>query len=221
MTARSSVPPPAPGSPPLVLYADASWVSPYVFSCFVALHEKGLPFEARTIDLDEGRHLEPPYRDRSLTAKVPALEHGDFWLTESSAIVEYLEDSFPLPIRVLPEAPRERARARQVMSWLRTDLLPLRRERPTRSMFFERATEPLSEEATKAAEKLVRVAEALIPLERTSLFPTFTVADADLAFCLHRLILNGHDVPTRVAAFAAAQWRRPSVRAFVERQRPA
>lgn len=214
------MPPPAPGSAPLVLYTDAAWVSPYVFSCFVAMHEKGLPFEARTIDLDEGRQLEPPYRDLSLTAKVPALEHGDFWLSESTAIVEYLEDCFPTPRRVLPQDPRERARARQVMSWLRSDLLSLRKERPTRSIFFERATEPLSEDAAKAAEKLVRVTSALLPEGRLSLFGDFSVADADLAFCLYRLLLNGHEVPPRVRAFAEAQWRRASIRAFVERQRP-
>jgi hypothetical protein len=37
---------------------------------------------------------------------------------------------------------------------------------------------------------------------------------------LHRLILNGDDVPLRQRAFAEAQWKRSSVAEFVERERP-
>jgi hypothetical protein len=36
---------------------------------------------------------------------------------------------------------------------------------------------------------------------------------------LHRLLLNGHDLPANVRAFAEAQWARPSVRGFVDRER--
>jgi hypothetical protein len=34
-------------------------------------------------------------------------------------------------------------------------------------------------------------------------------------------MLNGHDVPGQVREYAAVQWARPSVRAFVEHPRPA
>lgn len=47
------------------------------------------------------------------------------------------------------------------------------------------------------------------------------MADADLAFMLHRLILNGDAAPERVARYAAGIWRRPSVQAFVTHERPA
>ena len=82
---------------PLTLYAEPTWVSPYVFSCFVALREKRLPFDVVEIPLHEGAHTRAPFRDRSITAKVPALTHGGFWLAESSAIIEYLEEVFRLP----------------------------------------------------------------------------------------------------------------------------
>ena len=36
---------------------------------------------------------------------------------------------------------------------------------------------------------------------------------------LHRLILNGHDVPANIRAFAEREWARESVRAFVEHER--
>lgn len=203
----------------LVLHTDSAWISPYVFSCFVALHEKTLPFETASVVLETGEHNLPGFRDRALTGRVPALQHGDFWLAESSAIVEYLDEAFPDRPRMLPEDVRERARARQVMAWLRSDLLALREERPTTTMFYERATRPLTAAGQEAAQKLARVADLLIPEGRASLFSAFSVADADLAFMLHRLILNGHDLSAKARVFAEAQWERPSIQAFVVRER--
>src|SRR5690349_18648534 len=143
----------------LVLYADRFFISPYVFSCFVALREKNLPFELRTVGLDRKEQRTPAYERQSLTARVPLLCHGDFLLSESSAIVEYLEEAFPSPkyTRLLPENQRDRARARQVMAWLRSDLLALRDERPTSTFFYERASQPLSSAGQEAAQKLLRV----------------------------------------------------------------
>jgi glutathione S-transferase len=205
----------------LTLYADAHWISPYVYSVFVTLEEKRLPFAVRPIALQAGEQRAPAYQDRALTARVPALEHEGFWLSESSAIVEYLEDTFPAPAfpRALPADPRERARARQVMAWLRSDLMGLREDRSAETIFYAPATRPLSAAGEAAAGKLLRVAERLLPDDRTSLFAAWSTADADLAFMLQRLIRNGHPVPAKLRAFAEAQWARPSVRAFVERER--
>jgi glutathione S-transferase len=205
----------------LVLYVDDHWISPYAFSVFVVLEEKGLPFEARTVALPDRAHLEAGYAAKSLTARVPALEHGGFALAESSAIVEYLDDAFPKTARALPAEVKPRARARQVMAWLRSDLDGLREERPTTTMFYERATKPLSGRGQLAADKLTRVAEALLPRGATSLFGAWSAADTDLAFMLHRLILNGHPVPDGPRAFAEATWQRPSVRKWVDHERRA
>jgi glutathione S-transferase len=204
---------------PIVLYVDSHWDSPYVFSVFVALREKQLPFEARPLDLDRGDQQAPEYRTKSLTARVPSIEHAGFALSESLAIIEYLEESFPAPGHpaLLPAGPRERARARQVLGWLRSDLLPLRDVRPTTTMFGARATAPLSARAQASADKLIRVAEALIPTGEGELFGRFGSADGDLAFMLHRLILNGDPVPERVVRYATRQWQRASLQAFVER----
>ncbi len=206
----------------ITLYGEPLWDSPYVFTAFVALREKGVDFEVREVDLDAGAHLGTDYGERSLTSRVPALDHDGFTLSESSAIVEYLDEAFPAPrfVRLLPSGVRERARARQVMAWIRSDLLPLREERPTTTMFFERATKPLSAAAQASAGKLVRVSGTLLAGAATSLCGEWCVADADLAFMLHRLLLNGHEVPASIRAYAESQWRRPSVREFVEHPRP-
>jgi glutathione S-transferase len=207
--------------PDPILYGDAFWISPYVFSCFVALREKGVPFSVVEVSLADGEQRRDAYRARAFTGKVPALVHGDFWLTESSAIVEYLEEAFPTPAHpaLLPTNPLARARARQLMSWIRSDLLALREERPTTTMFYAKATTPLSTAGAAAAAALVHVAEAVIPQTSDSLFGTWSIADADLTFMLHRLILNDDPLPAHLRRYAERQWQRPSVQEWVARER--
>jgi glutathione S-transferase len=215
-------PPPAPPPAPLLkLYSDAFYLSPYVFSVFVTLKEKEIPFDIELVHLEKGEQRSPGYRDRSLTGRVPSLEHHGFVLAESSAIVEYLEETFAPPqhARVLPLDARERARTRQIMAFLRSDLMPIREERPAHTMFYAKADRPLSDGARRAADRLQRIVELLVPDGRHSLFADWSIADAELAFMLNRLILNDHPVSQKVRAFADAQWARPSVRAFVERER--
>ena len=98
--------------------------------------------------------------------------------------------------------------------------MPIREERSTFTMFYEKSSKPLSVKAQDAAQALFRVAAAVVPEGRTSMFSAWSIADADLSFMLHRLILNGDEVPARLRAYAEAQWRRPSVREFVDRKRP-
>jgi glutathione S-transferase len=206
----------------MILYGDRYWDSPYFFSVFVALQEKRIAFEVETLDLDRGEQRAAGYRDKSLTGRIPCIDRDGFVLSESLAIIDYLDEAFPAPAhpRVLPESLEQRARARQLLGWVRSDLLALREERPTTTMFFARATTPMSANARTAADKLLRIADAVIPPGEGNLFGTWSIADADLAFMLHRLIANDEAVPERVRAYAVAQWQRPSVRAFVERDRP-
>jgi glutathione S-transferase len=205
----------------LVLYVDAFYISPYAFSAFVALREKGLPFATRFVPLQDKAQQRPDYRDRSLTARVPALEHAGFCLAESSAIDEYLEDVFPPPAyrALYPRDVRQRARARQIQAWLRSDLGALREERPTTTMFYQRADRPLSDAGQAAAEKLVRVSEQLLMPGASQLFDAWSIADADLGFMLHRLLRSGDPVPARVRAYAEHQWQRPSAREWDEQKR--
>src|SRR5467141_523781 len=112
----------------LTLSVDSFWISPYAFSCYVALKEKGLPFEVRAVSLPDKDHHRPEYQKQSLTGRIPMLQHGDFALSASSAMVEYLHDAFPLTPRALSTAVRDRARARQIRASLRSDLMPIREE---------------------------------------------------------------------------------------------
>jgi len=205
----------------LVLWGDSLWESPWVFSAFVALEEKRLPYEMRLLSLSRGEARKGDYALRSLTGRVPALEHGDFWLSESSAIGEYLEDVFPPPQwpRLYPPGARERARARQVQAWLRSDLAPLRQARPTSALFLGEKVKPLPPEAKESVEALYRAAEQLLPAGAASLFESFSLADADLALALQRLVHSGDPVPERLRRYAQAVWARPSVKKYVDHPR--
>lgn len=206
----------------LTLYGEKKWYSPYVFHVFVALKEKQLDFELRELDLDKKETRAGEYLAKSVTAKVPVLQHDDFWVGESLAISEYLAETFPFPKhpKLFPADFKERARARQVMLFLRSDLMALRTERSTDTMFYERAKAPLSAAAQANVEELFRIADLVIPNGKTSMFAEWCIADADLAFCLQRLGINGHELPKKLKAYVEAQWARPSVQAFVNHPRP-
>jgi glutathione S-transferase len=120
---------------------------------------------------------------------------------------------------MLPAAPRDRARARQIMAWIRSDLMPIREERATHTFFYGHPVRPLSAAGRAAAAKLVAAASAFIPDGRASLFDSFSIADADLAMMLMRLVGNKDEVPAKLRDFVATQWQRPSVREWVEHKR--
>lgn len=200
----------------LKLYSDAQFFSPYVMSAFVALTEKGIPFEIETIDLAVDENLHDHYSAVSLTRRVPTLTNGTFVLSESSAIDEYVEELFPAPTfpAIYPADPENRAKAREVQAWLRSDLMPIRQERPTEAVFAGKKFPPLSESGQMAAEKLFSAAERLID-ERENMFGEWCIADVDLALMINRLHLNGDAVPEKLAAYADAQWQRPAVKEWL------
>jgi len=204
---------------PLRLYADTQFASPYAMSVFVALREKQLAFELFAVDLGSGANREESYAVESLTQRVPTLAHGDFALSESSAIAEYLDDTFPETL-VYPRDRHLRARARQVQAWLRSDLLPIRQERSTEVVFYKNEAPALTAAAELAVEKLYFAADRLLSQDASNLFGDWCIADTDLALMLNRLVMNGDDVPAKLASYAARQWERASVQQWVKLDRP-
>ena len=203
----------------LALYVDAQFASPYAMSAFVALQEKKLAFEMLTVDLSAAQNRTADFTAVSLTQRVPTLVDGDFSLSESSAITEYLDEAFP-GTRLYPESPRLRARARQVQAWLRSDLMPIRAERSTEVVFYGRTGAALSRAAIDASEKLFSFAERLLAPGAAHLFGSWCIADVDLSLMLNRLALHGDPVPNRLAEYAARQFERPSVSQWLPLDRP-
>lgn len=202
------------------LYVDAHYASPYALSVFVALHEKGLPFTVTTLDLSSGAQQAADYARISLTQRVPTLVDGDFSLSESSAITEYLDEVYPGQA-LYPADSRSRALARQVQGWLRSDLLPIRAERSALVLFYAPSPTPLSAEAERAAEKLFSAASACLSHGGPCLCgEQWCIADVDLALMLNRLVRNGDPVPAHLVRYATQQWQRPSVQLWLSQPRP-
>lgn len=204
----------------ITLCIDSNYVSPYAMFAFVALREKKIPFELKQVDLSAKQQQDAAFQNLSLTAKIPALVHGGFSLAESSAIIEYLEDVFPAPAHppVYPADARQRARARQLQAWIRSDLMALREERPTTVIFQAPVQKPLTEAGRAAADKLIRVAESLVSEGADNLFGKWCIADTELALTLNRLVANGDAMPEHLRRYVQAQWARPSVQAWVARE---
>ncbi|HJR28239.1 MAG TPA: glutathione transferase [Pseudomonas sp.] len=207
----------------LKLYVGADHVSAFAMSAFVALKEKQLSFELVTVDLKSRENYRASYRDLSLTCKIPTLVHDDFALSESSAIAGYLDELCPGHKKLYPQGLQQRARARQLQAWLRSDLLVVRKERPFDLVYFGKKNTALSDEAQAAVERLLFVADHLLEEGAEHLFGAWSIADTDLAIMLNRLVANGDPVPARLRAYVRRQWDRDSVRAWmdIERKAPA
>ena len=199
------------------LYVDANFASPYALVAFVSIIEKGLDFEIETLDLAAHANHDPNFAKTSITRRVPTLIDDGFALSESSAICEYLDETFA-GTRLYPTDPRSRARARQIQAWVRSDLMPIRDERPTYVVFCGAKRPALSARAREAADTLFSAALAL--LDGDNLFGAWSIADVDLAMMLQRLIVLGDPMPQRLIDYAAHQWRRPSVQQWIHQKRP-
>lgn len=85
---------------------------PYVQRAAIALAEKSMPFERRTVDLANRPDW---FKALSPLGKVPLLQVGDAVLLESAPIVEYLEDTHGPALH--PADPLVRARHRAWMEF--------------------------------------------------------------------------------------------------------
>lgn len=104
---------------PIVFYAGSG--SPYAWRVWLALEAKTLPYELRMLSFSKGEHKTPAYLALNPRGKVPALVDDGAVITESSAIVAYLEEKYP-DKPLLPADLVERARIRRIASEVDTCL---------------------------------------------------------------------------------------------------
>ncbi len=99
----------------------------------IALQLKGLSYEYVPVHLGagEGEQFSAAYRALNPQSRVPALETADGILTQSMAILEWLEETHPQPA-LLPSGSRERARVRAMAQVLIADVQPLQNQSVTR-----------------------------------------------------------------------------------------
>ncbi|MHB1271884.1 MAG: maleylacetoacetate isomerase [Rhodanobacter sp.] len=108
----------------LVLYDY--WRSGAAYRVRIALNIKGLDYELRPVHLlrDGGQQHAPGYREMNPQQMVPCLRDGDRVITQSLAIMEYLDETRP-ERPLLPADARGRARVRALAMVIACDTHPL------------------------------------------------------------------------------------------------
>jgi maleylacetoacetate isomerase len=109
------------------------WRSSASYRVRIALECKGLDFEYVPVHLvrSGGEQYSAQYRALNPQSRVPALETPDGVLTQSMAILEWLEEVYPEPA-LLPRKPGERARVRALAQIMVADVQPLQNTSVTR-----------------------------------------------------------------------------------------
>ena len=112
----------------------------------IGLNLKGLGAERRYVHLLKGEQRAPAYLEVNPQGFVPTLVVGDRRLTQSLAILEYLEERHPLP-PLLPQGAEDRAWVRSIALAVACDIHPLNN---TRVMKHLDAALGLAKEAREA-----------------------------------------------------------------------
>lgn len=189
----------------------------------IALNLKGLPYEAVAVHLlkDGGEHLQAAYRATNPAGLIPALDDDGATLTQSLAIIEYLDETHP-PVALLPADAPGRARVRALAQTIACDIHPLGNLRVLRYLVH---TFNISEEAKLEwlqhwmREGLAAFEALLVSDARTGEFchgATPTLADCclipqvfnalrfNLDLAPYRTILRIHAACAQLPAFIAA-----------------
>jgi maleylacetoacetate isomerase len=90
----------------------------------IALNLKGVAYESVPVNLLKGEHQGDGYLAVNPHGRVPSLQIGNAILTQSPAILEYLDEVHPEP-PLLPMGALERARVRAVASLIACDVHPI------------------------------------------------------------------------------------------------
>ncbi len=108
-----------------MLILHSFWLSLATYRVRIALQLKGIAFEEHAHDLTKGEQNLPGFRKLNPAGAVPALEGGTREpLTQSLAILEWLEESYPTPPLLPPDA-EGRAKVRSLFLLNAADTHPL------------------------------------------------------------------------------------------------
>jgi glutathione S-transferase len=119
--------------------------SPYLRSALLGLEEKGLPYRLASVQF--GTQHGPEHLERHAFGRIPVLEHGNFRMYETQAILRYVDTLGSAGTRTLqPKDPRAAARMDQIIGIVDWYVFPtitvgITAERLMAQMFWNRPTD--------------------------------------------------------------------------------
>ena len=205
----------------MIVYGSS--LSPFVRKVLVFAAEKGI--EVENSPLPPGAE-DAGFLEASPFRKIPAFRDGDFAISDSSAIIAYLDAVQPEP-NLIPTEPRARARTIWYDEFMDTILFDCGRK-----MFFNRVVAPIMgrqgnlEEADKAEREelppLFAYLERVIPESGYLVEDRLTLADIAVAspfvnFHHLRIVVDRATYP-KLSAYVSALLARPSFAPLITRE---
>lgn len=145
--------------------------SNYYSKVKLALLEKGIPFEESLCWLGETD------LDSTPLGKVPYLQTPQGSLCESAVIVEYLEDAYPSAAALLPNDPFQRAKVREINTFLELHLELEARKLYPQAFFGGQVSEGVKQKVAEQLEKNVAAFSKLVRFSPFVAGSEFTLAD--------------------------------------------
>lgn len=134
------------------------------------LHAKGLPFDEHKLDLFSGDQLKPEYLKINPNGVVPTLVHDGGVVTDSSVIMEYLEEVEPSTGVMTPRDPLRRAHMRALLRFIDEMPAPAIRVPSYNLAFLPRLQKMTKEEFLAFAESKPLRKEFMLAMGQTG-FP--------------------------------------------------
>ncbi|RDD38045.1 Glutathione S-transferase theta-1 [Trichoplax sp. H2] len=96
-------------------------VSPPCRAVHMFLTVNNIPFNYQNTNITIGEQRKEEFLKVNPHGKVPVIKDGDFCLTESVAIIQYLAEKYSTPDHWYPRDPVRRARVDEFLSWHQTN----------------------------------------------------------------------------------------------------
>ena len=206
----------------MIIYGSP--LSPFVRKTLAYISEKGLTVELKPVGLGS---QDPAFREASPFGKIPAFRDGDFAISDSTAIITYLEAKFPEPA-LIPADPAARARTIWFEEFSDTMVVG-----SGGKIFFNRIVSPrflgkpgdeaLAAQGEKEMGPLLDYLEKIIPASGFLVEDRLTLADiavaspfVNLSHCEVEVSVGDHP---KLAAYLAKILSRPSFAPMIAQEK--
>ena len=177
------------------------WRSTAAYRVRIALHYKNISFESISIDLLNQQQFSPDFTKINPQQRIPSIEDNGITVSQSLAILEYLEEAYPSP-SILPGNTHQRAMARYIAQIIVSDLHPLNN---SGTLHYLRQSLDQTPDAIKQwyehwLKKGFECLETIIQKESGGQFcvaQTLSIAD----ICLVPQIYNAHQIQFDLSAY--------------------